>query len=313
MFKKLFFMLALCSVSLGLMSCGGDEAESTAEVELTQTTTTDTEETTREETTTQTTSKETTKSTTKTTTQTTTKTTTTTKKRYDVESIIFPLVEYNQANDAFELSFNVKSSDMDYVVCAGTAVITISDDNGAQIFNQSIPFTENDFNTSAKQLCLTIPSSSITPSSTPSGRLYVSIQGEGFSTPQEDTLIQKLPEKKGQISLPATPATFQYILRNYTATLTVQSISYETKISYDGEMTAEFEFTVSLDGKTAKTEVAESCLIGFQLKDSEGIVVESGEIYCNEMWVGDKTKCNKIVFDLDPNEQYSLLLSNYER
>ncbi len=90
--------------------------------------------------------------------------------------------------------------------------------------------------------------------------------------------------------------------------MTVQEITFESNIRSDGTMTVTFNFLISLDEKTAETNVVARVYVGYKLTDSSGIVRDSGTIMTGDVALGETIAEDMNIYDLDPNETYTLTL-----
>lgn len=113
------------------------------------------------------------------------------------------------------------------------------------------------------------------------------------------------------INLPSVPATINnYGYNNVLKTqISVEELSYETKIYNSGDATVTLKLKVKML-KNNENATSVSTSIGYKLKDSDGIIVDSGTIYISQMAVGESCLADKLFFDLDPNETYTLTFDN---
>ena len=58
---------------------------------------------------------------------------------------------------------------------------------------------------------------------------------------------------------------------------------------------------------------SDRCEFKYKVTDNNGLVVESGTCMSQEIAVGEKTKEDIIIFDLDPNKSYTIQFDNYLR
>ena len=122
--------------------------------------------------------------------------------------------------------------------------------------------------------------------------------------------VSHLPEKQVEIQLPETPVTHtDKRYSSVTSYLTIHSLTYkQTYLSSDGEASVEFEALISLDNKTGEDNISSFAEIGYKVYDEDGIVVTSGDIYTNNLAIGEKSKTTFTVDDLDPMKVYTLKL-----
>lgn len=299
--------LVLCCALAGCGDTGaGSESSSEETLQVTETETTTTEQTTTTEETT-------------TTTKTTTKATTTEPPEPEVEYISERYVEYHEENDEFVVMFALEDSQDNYLEASGTAKIKITDDAGNVIYDSEIPFTESNFtdwtrpfrDDSTHGCWLTIPRGDVQPASSSSGTLELSVTGPGFSFDPESYTITDLPEKRATINLPAMPVNItDSRYSSHVCYATVNELTYESTLYYDGTMSVELTAVITLNSKSGEQNVADDVAVGYRLTDSTGMVVGSGTIYSEEIRPGEKSKGHSYVNDLDPAETYTLTLEN---
>ena len=250
---------------------------------------------------------------------TTTTKVTTTKPVQKVEYLSDYAVQYNEQNDVYEVMFALSDSSNNYVDASGTVNIKITDVQDNVVYNEYIKFSKNDFTSWTNSMkdqntygCwLEIPRSDVESASSSSGTLSMQIAGDDFAFFGTKLSISDLPQKKASVTLPAVPISItDTSYYNCTSYATVSEISYEAENSFDGKMKLTLKLVISLDKKVGRENVADSVAIGYRLVDSEGFITESGTIYTSALRVGEKTKEDEIIYDLDPSETYTLTLEN---
>lgn len=121
---------------------------------------------------------------------------------------------------------------------------------------------------------------------------------------------------KGVINIksPSTPLTVHRLwIGKIDITVKVTSIRWEvSNNNNDGTKDIRIywsgEKTYDADGNN----VSSSCYIAYKLYDSNGYVVKSGYDWSNDVKVGEKFKDEYFaIYDLDPNESYTLEILNY--
>lgn len=125
---------------------------------------------------------------------------------------------------------------------------------------------------------------------------------------QSDT-VSDLPLKEANVILPSLPCAVTDRTRSrYTMEATVSNITYESKVYDSSDMTLTFYFTVTLDSKTDRLNTGEPVHIGYRIVNSSGVVVDADQASTSSIFVGDTTEEKVLVFDLDPNDSYSIEL-----
>lgn len=237
----------------------------------------------------------------------------------DVGWITDRRVQYDSANEEYIVFFGLKDYNEEYVASKGTAKIIINDETGNELYNKEINFTEADFTSwtnqtwdEPKYMCgLYIKKSDIAGSATSTGVLSLTVECENASFDPDNISIYDLPSKQLSIQLPSTPTTiYNYGYKGNTETIvSVEKISYESESNYDGRATVTFKMNVKLIANYSDSTGPNS-RVGYKLKNSEGIIVDSGHFYIAPMEVGEVVAEEAIVFDVDPNDSYTLTFEN---
>lgn len=240
---------------------------------------------------------------------------------YDsVEYISDRRVQHDDTNKHQIVFFGLQDSNNNYTSASGTASITIIDNSNCTLYQKDVPFTPEDFtdwtNTtwdSSRYLCgLYIDDEDIEGSASSSGKLLLKVTLDDGTYFTETTLtISDLPSLSVNIIMPEIPSTYKDTrYSSYTSTVQVTKLTFETSVSYDGTATAKFEAVLKLISKTKYTNESSTVTVGYKLYDSDGIVVDSGQMYSNPIAVGESSKETFTIYDLDPRETYTLKLSN---
>lgn len=228
-------------------------------------------------------------------------------------------IYYNEAQKNYILTFVFQDQNYQYMHATGTAKLSIQDDRGNILYEKDLPFDESNFRSwtndnrdeSTYGYWIDIPETDVKGSTSQSGKAILSVQMSDMSTFDEYTMkVSHLPEKQVEIQLPETPVTHtDKRYSSVTSYLTIHSLTYkQTYLSSDGEASVEFEALISLDGKTGEDNISSSAEVGYKVYDEDGIVVTSGDIYTNNLAIGEKSKKTFTVNDLDPMKIYTLKL-----
>ena len=219
-------------------------------------------------------------------------------------------VLYEQTENQYYVLFGLQNINRDYITESGVADIQIINDSGDVVYNQSIDFTSNDFQDWGVPICsLSIPTSSIEARTEDQGKLYLTVSTDTAEFDELSDTVSNLPLKEASVTLPSLPYAVSDRTRSrYTMEATVSNITYESEIYNSSDMTLTFCFTITLDSKTDKLNTGEPVHIGYRVVNSSGIVVDSDQTSTSSIFVGDTTEKKVMVFDLDPNDSYSIEL-----
>ena len=225
--------------------------------------------------------------------------------------------QYDEAKKQHVVFFGLQTSDNRYVDASGSATVVIKDKAGYTLYNNVIPFSRYNFTDwtnrtwdGSRYLCgLYINQSDIEGSGSSSGELTLSVRLEDGTYFDEDALsIYDLPDAQLTINLPDLPGLYTDKNFSTTNTISVTKLEYTTSSSYDGTASVDFDVVLKLEAKSKDQNKSEYIHVGYKLYDSEGIVVDSGEILAGPIAVGEATKDSFWISDLDPREEYTLKL-----
>ncbi len=228
-------------------------------------------------------------------------------------------VQYTESQDMYNVMFAFLDQNNEPMKTSGTAKVSIKDDRDNLLYEKNIDFDESDFtewtnnfrDDSTLGCWLNIPRTDVKGAASYSGKLtlQVTTDANNYFEPY-DMNISQLPEKIVEIKLPETPAT--HTDKRYsrvTSYVTIHSLTYkQTYLSLEGKASVEFEALISLDDKTGEDNISSSAEVGYKVYDEDGIVVTSGDIYTNNLAIGEKSRKTFTVRDLDPMKVYTLKL-----
>ena len=239
-----------------------------------------------------------------------------------IEYISDRTVDYDDANKQHRVFFGLKSEKNEYMSAeSGVATIKIENTAGEVVYSKEVKFTSYDFSTwtnrywdSSRLLaCIYIKDSEITKGSSEKGTLSLSVVADNTSFSATTINIYDLPTKEITINLPSIPKTFtEYGYNNKKeSTVSVDKITYSSNV-YDYD-----DVTVTLVIQTTMTYnstpgTAQYAYIGYKLKNSSGIIVDSGSILISKADKGDTVVTEKIFFGLNMKEAYTLELYDYK-
>ena len=229
-------------------------------------------------------------------------------------------VEYHKEDDRFIVFFALQDENKNYMAADGTANIKFFDNSQNVLYDKSIDFTVLDFtewsNTyrdGTKNMCgIYIDKKDIKNGISDSGVVSLSVVGDGFWFEEYNMNVDNLPKKELTVKLPSVPC--EIINYGYDGSietkLSVESVDYSSEIyDYNGKATVRFSLKVKLlENHTASSSTYSQ--VGYKLKDSTGLVVDSSNVMVNSAGVGETVKAEILSLDLDPNETFTLTFEN---
>ena len=228
-------------------------------------------------------------------------------------------VQYTEAQDMYNLMFALSDHNESYMKSSGTASITIKDNKENILYKKDIDFDESDFtewtnsnrDDSTLGCWLNIPRTDVEGAASSMGTLTLEVTTtDNIHFEPYDMSIFDLREKTVEIKLPELPAI--HVDKRYSdeiSYVTIHSLTYkQTYIDTEGKASVEFEAVISLDDKTSGENISGHAEIGYKVYDEDDVVVESGDIYTNNLEIGEKSKNTFTIRELDPMKTYTLKL-----
>ena len=246
--------------------------------------------------------------------------TSTTELSKKVCSIDATIVQFNSEDNQFIVFFGLRNEHSRYISGTGTATIVVKDEEGNELYNKEIAFDENDFGDWTSQaagtryLCaIYVNKSEIAGGLSERGQFILTVKGDDYNFDAKYLDTWDLPERELTINLilPTIPITINNYDRdeNLEKQISITKIETEMSKSYNNKVTVNLEFNVKMLANYAEaTSVSSS--IGYKLKNSDGVIVDSGTIYISQMAVGETAKADKTFYDLEPDETYTLEFDN---
>lgn len=210
--------------------------------------------------------------------------------------------------------------------CDGTADITITDDNGLTVYQDTIEFSEDDFYTldgnNEKCLCC-IEIQNMKRPTAPIGSISLSVEVMDYDFEDDDLEKQFNPKPitivfdrwVPRIILPDTPLTIYNNSYDGETEIEIKEIHF-TFSAYDdfnlyinGKSNFNLQFSMDIEvvSKTSNINYDENAKIYYKLYDSKKRLVDSSNIYSKSLSVGDVTTEESFpIRNLDYHEVYTL-------
>lgn len=229
-------------------------------------------------------------------------------------------VQYEEENSWHQVFFSFSVTEDGELIRQDAVVhISITNDDGVQVYQGDHSVTDKDYSMwnsafRGTQLlgCIYIRDSEITQGTKSSGVLTISAElKDGSYWTEERIPISDLPVRPLQITIPQAPVTLkEYDYNGKTARkMEITDISYE--VSDWGTLTVSFTVKL-LENKNGKSS-SDYCYFGYKLKNSSGVIIDSGTCYVGPMAVGEAMKQEAYMgSDLDRSESYTLEFYDYK-
>lgn len=226
--------------------------------------------------------------------------------------------QFNEGTNDFSLFFGLED-DYGKAVSSNVDVdMRIINDAGDEVYSGRKTISESDFGYYSSPAAgerflanVRIPKSEIAEGASSNGTVYFTVHKEGVIEFEEVncTALYCLPVS--DIELLAGPFPQTINVKGYdgriTSTIQIDDVQY----SFDKSYMPVLKITI-IGAKTSGTEKNSIDMISYRLYDSEGYLVDSGNVYLSSLLQGDKFKNDSIIiYDITPGESYSLSLSEY--
>lgn len=238
----------------------------------------------------------------------------------DIQYISDRTVDYDSTNKYHRVFFGLQNANGNYVSANnGIATIKIENSAGEVVYSKDVSFDSSDFTSWTNSYwdgdrflaCIYVKDSELTKGSSDNGTLTISVVADDASFDPTSMAIYYLPTKEITIHLPSTPKSFSdYDYNdNLEATIRVDEITYKSAVYDYDDVTVTVSFLTTMTYNSTPG-VSKYVHIGYKLKNSKGVIVDSGTIGVSQSDTGDVSLTEKIFFDLNMKETYTLELSN---
>lgn len=225
-------------------------------------------------------------------------------------------VQYDETNGTQTVFFAFYASEnSDAMKQEADISITITNDDGTVVYDKVTHVTEDDYAEwtnafSGTRLLgsVTINENEIEKGTTETGSIAIGAtlpSGNGFEA--ESQYIYGLPLMDIDIATPALPVT----VNNYgwedalEQTISIDNIEFNYDFSCSATITA--TMTYNANGDIADDYVD----VPYKIKDSDGVVVDSGTFFIGPLSVGDTVKTDTYVMGVELGKSYTIEFSDY--
>ena len=229
-------------------------------------------------------------------------------------------VDYDSANQYYRVFFGFTNADGVYQIAkSGTASITIRNNAGEIVYDKKVPFDSSDFgswsnptwDSSRTLVCIYIKPSEISSGASSNGTLTLQVTADTSKFPANTMNLTDLPLRDLNLHLPSLPRTFKdYDYRgDLDATVRVEKITYDcTVYEYNNVQIILHVQSTMLYNSTPG--ISKYVYVGYKLRNSDGIIVDSGTINIKQSDSGDTSLTDLYIFNLNMLETYTLELDN---
>ena len=228
-------------------------------------------------------------------------------------------VQYDEAIGKNQVLWSISkgTTEGDYIAIETTVHIRVVNNSGDTVLDKDYAVTSDEYHTGTNTFdhtpilygWLNIDEEDYIKGNTDEGTLYLSATlDNGASFSEAAYSITHLPLKSLNIKLPDLPLTINNYYYEETPQRIIQIINADIEYvsNDDASITAELIVKATMTYNAEGEGHSDSTSIGYKLKDSEGTVVDSGEMFIDPMCVGETVKDSMSFYELDLNESYTL-------
>ncbi|MBE6572181.1 MAG: hypothetical protein E7656_08040 [Ruminococcaceae bacterium] len=234
----------------------------------------------------------------------------------DIETLKSWSFQYNEATNDYSVFFALLTDSEQYISADVNVDVRIVNDNDEEVYKETHSVSDGDFGYYSSQISetqylanLRIPAASISSGTSANGKVYITVYKEYLLRFDEVycEAFYCLPIKDVQLTVDSLPQEIN--VTGYDGRVESKIKIEEVQYTYDKFYTSQLEITV-LGIKTYGGTDSDYDIISYKIYDSEGYVVDSGDLYLTDLSVNDKFKDDSIVvYDVVPGENYKIVFS----
>lgn len=227
--------------------------------------------------------------------------------------------QYNEGSNDYSLFFGLLNEKDEYISAEVDVDIRIVSKNGEEVYSGTRSISKSDFNYYTSQAAgeeylaeVRIPASDIVPGTSSNGKVFLTVYKESIVSFDEVNCdaFYCLPIK--DIQLTCDPFPLELEVKDYLGD--TESIIQINDVTYEFEKEYSPQLTISIFGeKTYGDSNSSYDIISYKLYDSDGYMIDSGDVFLDALSNGDKFKDSSvIIYDIVPGTSYTLKLMEYD-
>lgn len=226
--------------------------------------------------------------------------------------------QYNEGTNDYSVFFGLADKNDDPISADVNVDIRIVNDENEEIYTGTKAVTSDDYSYYTSQAAgeqylanVRIPAEELTAGKSANGKVYLKVYKE--NTVQFDEVnceaFYCLPIKDVHVAFDSFPLDLKVkdLMGNASSVIQIQSAEYV----FDKDVLPQLSIIITGEKKSG-SDASGYDIICYKLYDSEGYLVDSGDIYLSSLSAGDKFKDDSvIIYDAVPGESYTFQLSEY--
>lgn len=235
----------------------------------------------------------------------------------DIETLKGWSFQSNSGTNDYSLFFGLLNSKDKYIAADVDVDIRIINDAGEEVYSATKSVTSKDFGdyesrVAGKQYLanVRIPASDIKNGKSNNGTVYLTVyKGDTVRFDEVNCIaLYCLPVADVQLTAEGLPVEIK--VKGYNGS--TKSILKITDVSYVYEKEYTSQLKITFSGQKTYGNSSSYDIISYKLYDSNGYLIDSGNVYLRSLNDGDKFKDDSIVvYDVTPGENYTLQFTEY--
>lgn len=236
----------------------------------------------------------------------------------DIETLIGWSFQYNSGTSDYSLFFGLLNSNGEYISGEVNVDIRIVNDTGEEVYSSTKSVTAKDFGNYESQVAgkqylanVRISASDIKSGKSNNGTVYFSVYSDDTVRFDEVNCSALYCLPVADVQLKAKELPVELKVKGYDGS--TESVIKILDVSYDYEKEYTSRLKITFSGQKTYGNSSSYDIISYKLYDSNGYLIDSGNVYLKSLNEGDKFKDNSIiVYDVTPGENYTLQFVEYD-
>lgn len=236
----------------------------------------------------------------------------------DIEILKDWSFQNNPGTNDYSLFFGLLNSKDEYIAADVNVDIRIVNDVGEEVYSATKSVTVDDFGDYESKIAgkqylanVRIPASDIKDGKSNNGTVYMTVYKDDTVRFDEVncSALYCLPVADVQVIAKELPVELN--VKGYDGS--IESTISITDLSYTFEKGLLPQLKITFSGVKTYGNSSSYDIICYKLYDSEGYLIDSGDVFLMSLDVGDKFKDDSImVYDITPGEEYTLQFVEYD-
>lgn len=237
---------------------------------------------------------------------------------FEVETLKGWSFQHNESTNDYSVFFALLNKSDHYISAEVDVDVRIVNDDGIAVYQATHTVSVDDFGYYTSQAAgdqylanVRIPESQIEAGTNANGKVYIRVYKGDFLQFDEVNCTARYCLPTLDVQLVADGLPTEINVRDYTgkirSNIQVEDIAYIHDKNYTSLLKITFTGTKTFGETSSSYDV-----ISYKIYDSQGYVVDTGNVYLSNLAAGDKFKDDTIVvYDVTPGETYTIRFFEY--